>query len=70
MASTSPIIWYTVRGSVRGLVSRHRLLSLAKESKRRDHDMCDGLGGGAYSDALIYAEHKDGTQSPVIMAHE
>jgi hypothetical protein len=47
--SSYPVIVY---GSVRGLVSRHRTISGAARSLRRDQDGCERQGG--YSDAYIY----------------
>jgi len=51
---------YIVYGSVRGLVSEHRTLSGATRSMLRDASGCASLGGGAYSDASIWAWTEDG----------
>lgn len=45
---------YTVQGSVRGEISRHRTLDRAIASRAKDHRDCASLGGGSYSDAEIY----------------
>lgn len=44
---------YSVEGSIRGVISRHRKLSAAVKSMRKDHGDCYALGGGAYSDVDI-----------------
>jgi len=51
---------YAVRGSVRGLISRHRTIASALASCQRDKLDCWRLGGGAYSDAQV--ERIDGEQ--------
>lgn len=54
---------YIVYGSVRGLVSEHRLLSAARRSAEKDGRDCSSLGGGAYSDAAVYCwDDEDGWQ--------
>ena len=45
---------YIVYGSVRGLVSEHRTRSGAERSAADDSNGCSSLGGGAYSDAIVY----------------
>lgn len=55
---------YTVEGSVRGIISRHRTLSAACRSLLRDQRQCSGLGGGSYSDAAVRV-HADSESYPV-----
>lgn len=45
---------YIVYGSVRGLISEHRVQSAAVRRADKDRKDCRGLGGGAYSDACVY----------------
>lgn len=56
----NPIVKFIARGKVRGLISSHRSSAAAAKSVKRDHAQCDALGGGAYSDARVYAIHKNG----------
>jgi len=63
--SSSSIVRYVLRGHVRGILSYHRKLTAARRAKSRDIKSCAALGRGAYSDARVYAEHKDGTQTQV-----
>jgi hypothetical protein len=51
-------IKYIVRGDVRGTISKHRELSTAVKSLRRDMIACRYVGG--YSDCEII--HADGTE--------
>jgi hypothetical protein len=62
MPFPDPIVRYIVRGNVRGLISRHRTESAARKSAARDARACASLGGGAYSDARVYAVHRSGAQ--------
>ncbi|MEI8017499.1 MAG: hypothetical protein WCH39_04820 [Schlesneria sp.] len=52
---------YVVYGSVRGLVSQHRLLRAAQSAAQQDRSDCRSLGGGAYSDVAVYCwDDEDG----------
>jgi hypothetical protein len=62
-AMTNPIKSFVVRGPVRGLISRHRTESAAHRSAAKDQRQCRSLGGGAYSDAKVYAVHADGAMT-------
>jgi hypothetical protein len=55
-----PIIQWIARGPVRGLIGRHRLESAAHKAVARDRRACKKIGGGSYSDAVVYALHKSG----------
>ena len=54
---------YIVFGTMRGLVSEHRKLYVARLSAEKDRKSCGSLGGGAYSDVAIY-ESVDGCWKP------
>lgn len=58
-----PIKHYIVRGPVRGFISRHRSEYRARCAVMRDRRQCESLGGGAYSDAKVYAVHQSGNMT-------
>lgn len=63
--ATSSIVRYVLSGHVRGIISYHQSLTAARRAKSRDLKSCAKLGRGAYSDARIFAVHKDGTHKQV-----
>lgn len=52
---------YEAVGDVRGSCGhRHRRGYVAQRCAERDHAACRALGGGAYSDRVVYKIHPDG----------
>ena len=45
---------YIVKGDIRGRISSHREIDDAIKAAKRDRERCKHLGGGAYSDVLVY----------------
>lgn len=60
---TDPIKKFVVRGAVRGFISYHRFETRAHQAAIKDRVACRGLGGGAYSDAKVYAVHASGAMT-------
>jgi hypothetical protein len=56
---------YIVFGDVRGLVSEHRVLMAARQSRRHDHAACASLpSGNSYSDCKVYFWTDEGSWCP------
>ena len=60
---TDPIKSFIVRGAVRGYLSSHRVEDRAHLAAIKDRKICRRLGGGAYSDARVFAVHASGSMT-------
>lgn len=60
---------YIVEGFVRGRISEHRVLNAAVKSMVKDQKSCSSLGGGVYSDAMVFENTIKGLKHIPILVH-